>query len=196
MGSYIPFRKNGSHLEKITQDEKKEGKRIILTGGSFDITPPHSVHINYLRECKKFGDILIVNVAKDERIKFTKKDSKIPRPIFEEEIRAFNISAIDAVDYVTIHPYVYDSKDDSPEIGPTARLAKILKPDVIVKGIPGWHQNEKTKLKNFLGYDVELKHVKIKEDISSTSILEYLLEFPGKQIKKRNFKKFLKSYRF
>ena len=60
MGEYVPYRK----LKKIIADKKRQGKKVVLTGGCFDIL--HPGHIYLFRKSKEIGDILVVNVVNDK----------------------------------------------------------------------------------------------------------------------------------
>ncbi|KKW44030.1 MAG: RfaE bifunctional protein, partial [Parcubacteria group bacterium GW2011_GWA2_56_21] len=46
--------------------EKHKGKKIILAGGAYDIL--HQGHIDYLRDIKALGDILVVALKSDAEI--------------------------------------------------------------------------------------------------------------------------------
>jgi D-beta-D-heptose 7-phosphate kinase / D-beta-D-heptose 1-phosphate adenosyltransferase len=48
-------------IVKIVEDLKKDGKKIVTTNGCFDIL--HVGHLQYLKEAKKLGDVLIVGVT-------------------------------------------------------------------------------------------------------------------------------------
>jgi len=171
MGAYIPY--NEDSLKRIADEVKSRGEILAITGGSFDLDSLHQVHIAFLRRCKTLCNNLVVNVVNDQRVKLYKRDSIIPRPIFAEETRARSVSSIDVVDYVTIHPYIGDPYNEE-DIGPTERLAFIMKPNIIIKGKNGWNRKSKNRIRDFLGYDIEFREIKIKEDITSTSFLEYL----------------------
>lgn len=57
--------------------------RIVLTSGTFDLT--HVGHLRYLEEAAKRGDILIVGVDSDEKVRQRKND--VRRPIVSEDER-------------------------------------------------------------------------------------------------------------
>ena len=54
MGKYFPYLK----LEKIIAGEKEQGKRVVLTGGAFDVTV-HPGHIYLFRKCKELETFLL-----------------------------------------------------------------------------------------------------------------------------------------
>lgn len=96
----------------------RAGQKIVFTNGCFDIL--HRGHIEYLQEAKKSGDILIIGLNSDKSISRIKGDG---RPIFDEESRAFKLSALEFVDFVTIF------EEDTP-----INIITELKPDILVKG--------------------------------------------------------------
>lgn len=80
---------------RIAQKFRKEGKKIVLCHGAFDLL--HPGHIQYLHSAKAYGDVLIVTVLAD---RFVKKGPG--RPIFNQDLRTQVLSAIGVVDYVAI----------------------------------------------------------------------------------------------
>jgi D-glycero-beta-D-manno-heptose 1-phosphate adenylyltransferase len=97
---------------------KNENKKVVFTNGVFDIL--HSGHVDYLTKAKTFGDILIVGVNSDSSVKRIKGEK---RPILTEKERAFIISSLKPVDYVTLF------YDDTPQ-----KLIEDVVPDVLIKG--------------------------------------------------------------
>jgi len=97
---------------------KKQKKRIVLTNGYFDLI--HASHINFLKEAKKQGDLLIVAINSD---KSTRENKGAGRPILPEEERVNILSSLECVDYVTIFE----------ELTPV-KVISLIKPDILVKG--------------------------------------------------------------
>ncbi|MDD5068291.1 MAG: adenylyltransferase/cytidyltransferase family protein [Candidatus Pacebacteria bacterium] len=71
----------------------KNGKKVLVFG-TFDGV--HEGHRHFLREAKKFGDILIVAVARDEHVETLKKHS----PRFSLQKRIADLGAEKIADYV------------------------------------------------------------------------------------------------
>jgi rfaE bifunctional protein nucleotidyltransferase chain/domain len=86
-------------LEKIAELSgtiKEKGQRVILCHGTFDLM--HTGHIRYLQRAKQEGDVLLVTVTADQYV------NKGPgRPIFNEQLRAENLAALECVDFVAIN---------------------------------------------------------------------------------------------
>ncbi len=116
---------------RIADKLKSENKKIVFTNGCFDIL--HAGHVDYLAKAKAKGDILIIGLNTDESV------SKIKgplRPIISEDERAFVLSNLCSVDYVTLFN----------EETPWKLISKIV-PDVLVKG-SDW------SVENIVGSDI------------------------------------------
>jgi D-beta-D-heptose 7-phosphate kinase/D-beta-D-heptose 1-phosphate adenosyltransferase len=109
---------NRSEAKKTIDKLRTDHKIIVFTNGCFDII--HRGHIEYLREAKLLGDILIVGINSDASIRRIKGE---PRPYQDEQDRAAILDAMEMVDLVVI----FD--EDTP-----LDLICKLKPDIIVKG--------------------------------------------------------------
>lgn len=160
MGKFISYKK----LREIIKGEKNTGKRIVLTGGCFDIL--HRGHIYLLKKAKEYGDVLVVNVVNDERIKMYKGEK---RPINIAFRRAILVSKLEMVDYATIHPSI--------KKGPTTELALLIRPDVMAQSEGKWKSQDSKRLEKLLGYGVGLKSVKKSPfKISTTKIIEEIVK--------------------
>ncbi len=105
-----------NELEKICKENKKKGKKIVLSHGCFDLL--HPGHIRHLKAAKKYGDFLIVTIIPDKYIK------KGPgRPVFNEHLRAESVGSLADVDIVAIE------RDEN-----IIKTIELLKPDVYAKG--------------------------------------------------------------
>ena len=69
-------------LKETIQAKKKEGLRIVLANGCFDLI--HVGHIRYLKEAKKQGDILVMALNSDSSVRRLKGQG---RPILDQEER-------------------------------------------------------------------------------------------------------------
>lgn len=131
------------------------GKKIVLTNGCFDIL--HAGHIKYLREARRFGDLLVAAINSDDSIKRIKGNG---RPVMTQADRVMVMSELACVDYIV----VFD--EDTP-----VKLLKKLRPDVLVKGadykskkdIVGWEVVE--------SYGGKVQRVGMVEGCSTTNII-------------------------
>jgi len=105
---------------------KKIKKKIILCNGVFDIV--HPGHIRHFVHCKEKAEVLVVSLTRDI---FIKKGNY--RPFVPEKLRAFNLAALEIIDFVIIDKNKYP-----------IQLIKKIKPDFFAKGM------EYSNLKNIL----------------------------------------------
>jgi len=106
------------HLVEYLDAEREIGRRIVFTNGVFDIL--HAGHVQFLRQAKALGDMLIVGVNSDRS---TQRLKGIGRPINDERDRMALVGALDAVDAVVL----FD--EDTP-----TELIRLLRPALHVKG--------------------------------------------------------------
>ena len=106
-------------IPALIKQLKDRGQKIVLVGGCFDIL--HSAHIEFLKKAKAQGDILIVLLESDERIRKLKGKN---RPINNQKDRALILSNLPFVSFVLNLENVQSDRDY--EI-----LVKLVKPDII-----------------------------------------------------------------
>ena len=71
--------------------------KVVWTNGCFDIL--HRGHIELFKFCKEHGDLLVVGIDTDERV----KENKGPdRPFNNEEDRSFFLESIKYIDKVVM----------------------------------------------------------------------------------------------
>lgn len=104
-------------ISPLLKKYRKEGKKIVLTQGVFDLV--HIGHARYCQEAKKYGDVLIVGVDSDEKVRARKGPD---RPIVPQEERLEMLTYLRAVDAVILKQL------DEPKF----HYIKLIKPDVLV----------------------------------------------------------------
>jgi rfaE bifunctional protein kinase chain/domain/rfaE bifunctional protein nucleotidyltransferase chain/domain len=107
--------KTPEELAKIL-GKPPRAKKVIMCHGTFDVV--HPGHVRHLLYAKSKGDILVASLTSDAYI--TKANF---RPYVPQELRAFNLAALEAVDYVVI------DRDPTP-----IENLKIIQPDYFAKG--------------------------------------------------------------
>ncbi len=147
-------------IEKENIDEyikklKAENKKIVFTNGCFDIL--HAGHVRYLKESKKFGDILIVGLNSDISVKKIKGES---RPINPEMDRAEVLAGLEAVNYIVL----FD--ETSP-----VKLLEEIKPDIYTKGAD-YTVETLPEAKTVLSYGGKIEFIKLVEGRSTTKIID------------------------
>jgi D-beta-D-heptose 7-phosphate kinase/D-beta-D-heptose 1-phosphate adenosyltransferase len=102
---------------------KREGKRVVLTNGCYDLL--HPGHVRLLERARALGDVLILALNTDDSVRRYKGPA---RPLIAERQRAELARSLESVDAV-----VFFDEDTPREL-----IAEAL-PDVLVKGADWSH---------------------------------------------------------
>jgi rfaE bifunctional protein nucleotidyltransferase chain/domain len=114
-------------LNKKIDGLRKEGKKIVLSSGSWDML--HVGHMRYLNAAKQKGDFLIVGVDSDKKIKKRKGPD---RPIVSENERIEMLSHLESVDAVFLKKHTDES----------GHLVRSVQPDVLIVSESTNHSSE------------------------------------------------------
>lgn len=93
-------------VESVIFLPQEHKKKTVVVGGCFDIL--HIGHIQFLKEAKKCGDVLILLLESDENVRKLKGEN---RPIFTQMERAEVLSALSTVDFVILLPLMTSDAD-------------------------------------------------------------------------------------
>jgi rfaE bifunctional protein kinase chain/domain len=96
--------------------ERPRAQRVVMCHGTFDLV--HPGHVRHLTYAKSKADVLVASLTSDVHIAKANY-----RPFVPEDLRAINLAALEAVDYVVI--------DEQPT--PLENIA-FLQPDLFAKG--------------------------------------------------------------
>jgi D-beta-D-heptose 7-phosphate kinase/D-beta-D-heptose 1-phosphate adenosyltransferase len=124
-------------LSVMVENLKKEGLKTVLTSGSFDLL--HIGHAQYLREAKKFGDVLIVGIDDDEKVKERKGPN---RPVVPQQERFKMLAYLRSVDIIV-----------PKSLGQSSMyLIKTVHPDVLIISETTKHSEQRKKeMEKFCG---------------------------------------------
>lgn len=140
------------------------GQKIVLTMGTFDLF--HVGHAKYLAEARRHGDVLIVGVDSDDKVKLRKGPS---RPIVPEGERMEILCHQRAVDIVTIKPYTPEKWE----------LIKLIQPNVLIATAETYTPEELEQLRG--EYCGEIVVLKPMAETSTTARIRLMwLEFHDK----------------
>lgn len=117
LGSKGRYVEDNERLVEIVHALRTIGAKVVLTMGTFDFI--HIGHFLYLEKARQHGDVLIVGVDSDLKVKERKGPD---RPIVNEDERVKMLTHVRHVDIVTLKPH------DAPKWA----LIKLVKPDVLV----------------------------------------------------------------
>jgi FAD synthetase len=126
----------------------------VMAFGTFDLL--HPGHLHYLKEAKKYGDFLVVVVARDSTVLQVKK--KLPKN--NEELRCKNLENLKIADKV-----VLGEKEDK------LKIINDEKPDILVFGYD--QKMPVDDLKSKLDPKIVFKTVtSLKPEVYKSSLLE------------------------
>jgi len=151
---YIP---DYAHLAEIVGALRLMGYRIVVTAGSFDIL--HLDHIYYLEEARSYGDILIVGVDSDEKVKKRKGPD---RPIVPQDERVRMLAHLRHVDIITLKEVAH----------PKWELIKAARPDILIASEGTYTPEQIEQLGEFCGEVVVLQR---KSTSSTTGRIRLML---------------------
>ncbi len=117
------------------------GMKVVLTQGSYDML--HIGHARYIEEAKRHGDLLVVGVDSDEKIRFRKGPE---RPIVPQEERLEMVAHLRPVDVVVLKEQNH----------PRWHLIKTIKPDVLIATKETYKKIELKELEKYCGEVVVL----------------------------------------
>ncbi len=112
-------------LGTLVKRWKELGLKVVLTSGTWDLF--HVGHAEYLERAKELGDLLIVGVDSDKKVKLRKGPH---RPVVPQTERINILCHLRHVDVVTLKPH--DEKPNS--------LIKLVRPDILVMSKTTKHQ--------------------------------------------------------
>ncbi|MES2213727.1 MAG: adenylyltransferase/cytidyltransferase family protein [Patescibacteria group bacterium] len=129
-------------LKSLIEHCKALGLKVVLTQGTFDMI--HVGHGRYLKEAKQHGDILIVGVDSDKKVRHRKGPE---RPVVPQEERLEMLSHLRYVDLV----FLKELKD------PKWSLIKAIRPDVLIATKQTYNAQQIKDLKEHCGKVVVLE---------------------------------------
>ncbi len=131
-----------NQLPQFVERFRRDGKKIVLTMGSFDMV--HIGHARYCEKAKNFGDVLVVGVDSDEKIRQRKGPD---RPVVPQDERMEMLTHLRAVDLVVLKEL------DAPKW----EMIKTVRPDVLVATKETYSPEQIEALKEFCGKVVVLE---------------------------------------
>jgi rfaE bifunctional protein nucleotidyltransferase chain/domain len=137
---YVPDHKK---LADMVKHWKRLGLKVVLTSGTWDLF--HIGHAQYLERAKGLGDLLIVGVDSDKKVRIRKGPH---RPVVPETERIAILCHLRHVDVVTLKPH-----DEKPNA-----LIKLVRPDILVMSESTKHKADDIKeKKKYVGKVLLLK---------------------------------------
>lgn len=153
-------------LAGVAELLRKEGKKIVLSSGVYDLI--HNGHGRYLELAKSKGDVLIVGVDSDELTKIRKGPN---RPLVPEDERIEMLLHTRHVDIVTM----YTPGNDN------FKLIELVKPDIIIIS-ETTNDIKPEMLEQIERYNIEKIVLPSQSDVSSTGRIRHMLISSSKEL--------------
>ncbi len=134
--------KDDVQLKEFVDNCKGLGLRIVLTQGTYDMV--HIGHARYFEAAKSHGDILIVGVDSDEKVRSRKGPE---RPVVPEQERLEMVAHLRSPDVVYLKAFK----------APRWHLTKLIRPDVLIATKETYDKKELVELKKYCGKVVVLE---------------------------------------
>lgn len=143
MNELMSFREIVSRLNQ----SKTAGQIIVLATGVFDLF--HQEHRQFLLKAKQVGDVLVVGIESDKRVKEMKGED---RPINNQAKRLKSVLGLKAVDFAFILPENF-SNPQAHE-----KLISQLRPDILAVSSHTSHLKAKREIVTKYNGRVEIVH--------------------------------------
>lgn len=167
--------KEDEKLRKLVENLKGLGLKVVLTSGTYDMV--HIGHARYFEEAKKHGQILIVGIDSDEKVRARKGPE---RPIVPQQERLEMVTHLRTVDVVYL----------KHQHAPRWNLIKIVRPDVLIVTKKTYTKADLKELKQYCSKIVVLEP----QATTSTSAKIRLLQIGhAKQLEKSLTPKLLQT---
>jgi D-beta-D-heptose 7-phosphate kinase/D-beta-D-heptose 1-phosphate adenosyltransferase len=154
-----------AQLEALVAHLKGIGLRVVLTSGSFDLV--HLGHVKYLAKAKELGDVLIVGVDGDAKIRARKGED---RPMVPQDERLEMLAHQRPVDLI------YLKGDDEPRWA----LIKAVGPDVLVLSTDhSYEERELGELEEICG---EVRVLERQASVTTSERIRQLYMHLGEQL--------------
>ena len=144
-------------LRRRTEQWKRDGEKVILTNGCFDLL--HVGHVRYFHAAKQLGGKLVVALNADESVRKLKGAG---RPVMNERERAEILAALADIDAIVIFP--------EPDV---RAIIREIHPDVQAKGTD-YTPDSVPERDEVLAYGGRVEIVGDPKDHSTTEILKQM----------------------
>jgi cytidyltransferase-like protein len=152
---------NGAPRDMVARAKRarQNGQVVILVTGVFDLL--HVTHLEFLQKARALGDVLMIGIESDERVKKIKGEG---RPLNSELVRLGRLKKLKITENVFVLP------ENFGEVAAREKLLKDLRPDILAVSVKT--ANLKNKKEMAKKHNLELRIIALaKTEISTTAIL-------------------------
>ncbi|MBX4181754.1 adenylyltransferase/cytidyltransferase family protein, partial [Candidatus Parcubacteria bacterium] len=121
-------------VKPLVEKYRQAGHRIVLAQGTWDMV--HVGHARYLDSAKKYGDVLIVGVDEDKKVRYRKGPD---RPVVPEDERLEMLTHLRCVDLVVL------KKLSDPKWA----LIKTIRPDILITIEENYDDEQRMALREY-----------------------------------------------
>jgi rfaE bifunctional protein nucleotidyltransferase chain/domain len=140
-------------------NKARRGKKVVLVTGVFDLL--HQEHQNFLQKAKSFGDVLVVAVESDVRVREIKGEG---RPVFPQAQRVKMIVEMKISDFIFVLPEDFSHQERYRQL-----IAEVLPEYYAVSSHTSYLENKRMLVEEF-GGKLVIAH-KHNPEVSTTQLL-------------------------
>ncbi len=147
-------------VKSILHQARAQNKTLVLVTGVFDIL--HKEHIKFLQKAKQAGDILLVGLETDNRVKILKGKK---RPLNSNNERVLQLKELGISDAVFLLPENFDDPQDH------RAFIRLINPDILAVSSHSPHLKVKREIVESTGGKLQVVHDHNPE-VSSSKIIK------------------------
>jgi len=124
-----------------------EGRKLVFASGVFDVL--HQEHVNFLTKAKAAGDVLVVAIESDVRVRQIKGEG---RPVHSQNDRKAKLESLGMIDLVFILPENFSQPPQHRQ------LIDEVRPDIFAVSSHTSHLDKKRAIVESFGGKLEVVH--------------------------------------
>lgn len=148
------------HIQKLLDSARQQQQKVVLVTGVFDLL--HQEHRIFLEKAQQAGDVLIVGIEADSRVKKIKGEH---RPIWSQDKRLDEITRLSVADGVFVLPEQFDTPEDRE------RLIALIRPNILAVSSHSPHLDKKEAIVSKYGGKVVVVH-QFNPALSTTQLIQ------------------------
>ncbi len=149
-----------AEIKALVAQAHDQQQIVVLVTGVFDLL--HEEHIRFLQKAKAIGDVLIIGIESDARVRKIKGEG---RPVHNQQKRYADLLALNLAQGVFVLPEQFSRPEDHD------LLIKLIRPHFLAVSSHSPYQVEKAKILEKYGGQVRVVH-EHNPAVSTTRILE------------------------
>lgn len=148
------------HIQKLLDSARQQQQKVVLVTGVFDLL--HQEHRIFLEKAQQAGDVLIVGIEADSRVKKIKGEN---RPMWSQTKRLDEINRLSVADGVFVLPEQFDTPEDREQ------LIALIRPSILAVSSHSPHRDKKEAIVSKYGGKVVVVH-QFNPALSTTQLIQ------------------------